>query len=898
VHRWLTFLRYELLMHIKSWRLWLCLGVLLAPTVPWKLLLLPEIASETLDRIADQALAIRPNEVLLFAGVLILITVDTVARVRIVGVHPLLFTKPFSPLSFLLACWAALVTLASLLAGIPLTVRYLIDRFFFGLSLPMAPFGWILFLGAIPLAIGVVAVAIWLRTVVKHNISACLITAILAGAIFAEVNAFDLPLLGCQVDLTVPLTGQYVPSIGRDLDWARYVSALFNTTVVALLLVSLACYHTRRQEPQRKVLGKYGERWTDMPTFLGFLPNLKIDRHAGLAVHSAFLTTVILVAVVGYRTVEQSMTTSSRVQRWAVELRRDLRTSDVATAGLMIRNYSGEIQIPSRSRANCDLRMEVANTTNSAVDRVAFSIPFGMEVRRFEEERSRPLRWRQWGNILVADLSSPLAPGCTTTVRLAYEGSPVVLRIGEQIPFSTNYSIKVGHLEEVGLTLGSRYIYINGWLLPKSLALRREANTLVSVRMPQLFTTDLRVALFNNLQMTSPNGLIEPLGQESGTSRVRLRIAWPRSDFSLFAGPYQEIEQQFGSLVLHIHCFPADREIIEFALAELAETVERWGLLLGSAKGQRCILVEAPVAYWTDDRLPSGHLAATDLDRLRRYRPLLRTHQHEGIRALDVYQSRLSTVLAGKLLGESFHPDAQIRPLREALYWYLIGAVRPSEIGPYAHKSVRLFQPRRVGTLTAFLDPVRAARFNTPLVQRLTSPTFEGFDATHIWRMLHYLLEDDKFAAFLRALVNEYGDRIVTLADLRSLAERFYGGSLEWFFQQWFFGTGVPKLEIAEARASMIENERTRDIEYDVRVVIANKGQGRMPVPVVLQTERDRVTRLVWLDSDTTQTVMLHVPDRPETVFLDPEGWITQETVADRETRTRGPAWRKVRIIE
>jgi len=940
VRRFLTFLRYELLMHIKSWRLWLCLATLLAATVPWKLLLLPQIEIRTLDQIAEHCLEIRQTDWLLFVPIVILITVDTVARVRILGVDSLLLTRPFSPLSFLSACWTAMVILSGLLAGATFFVRYLIGRFFFGLATPAAPFGWLLGLVAIPSAMAVVAVTICVRNVVKHNISAYLISAILTGAIYFETDSQGLPFLGWNQEWIRPLVQPYVPAIGRDLDWPHYGWALFHTALLSLLFLALACYFTRRQERQRPARRNERKRWTDMPTFRGLLAYLKPDRHTGLAVHSVFLATVVLVALVGFRWKKENKETLDRRQRWAAELRHNLSASRKETAGLTIRHYAGDIAIQRNRAARCELLTEVANTTDTAVSQVALTIPFNMEVARFAGERLREPRCEQFGNLLVADLHPPLPPGASTTLHLVYQGIPQALEIGEPIFFSPGpvrkaldalagvamkhnlwhprparpaslpllsppaprYDIQVKHLDDVGLVLGSRYLQINAWLLPRSVSLmRRTDGVLAPMEMPRLFTADLGFSIPSDLRVISADGPIEPLGRKGELSVARLRVVWPRGDFGLLAGPYDSIERRFGPLALSFYCFPSDRELIEFGLTQMEETIERWGLVLGSPKSGSCVIVETPDGYAGDDgMMGSGVLITSCLDRLRRYRPYLKQRHPYGIAALDVFQSDLSATLAGKILRDSFHPDAHVGPLREALYFYLFGTVQRSELGPDARRSARLFQRRRVGNLSSFLDPASAARFNTPLAERMAapSPTEGPPQATHIWQMLHFVMEDERFAAFLRALTKEYGDRIVTLADLRQLAERFYGAPLDWFFNHWFFGVGVPKYEIAEARAAMIENQQTRDMEYDVRIVIANKGRGRMPVPVVLQTERDRVTRMVWLDSAASETVLLHVPDRPETVFIDPEGWIAQEPAAERDTRSRGPAWRRVRIVE
>jgi aminopeptidase N len=52
---------------------------------------------------------------------------------------------------------------------------------------------------------------------------------------------------------------------------------------------------------------------------------------------------------------------------------------------------------------------------------------------------------------------------------------------------------------------------------------------------------------------------------------------------------------------------------------------------------------------------------------------------------------------------------------------------------------------------------------------------------------------DEKFFQFLKALAQELkGEQIVT-RDIQQVAERIYGGSMEWFFDQWLRGVGIPQ---------------------------------------------------------------------------------------------------------
>jgi hypothetical protein len=89
--------------------------------------------------------------------------------------------------------------------------------------------------------------------------------------------------------------------------------------------------------------------------------------------------------------------------------------------------------------------------------------------------------------------------------------------------------------------------------------------------------------------------------------------------------------------------------------------------------------------------------------------------------------------------------------------------------------------------------------------------------------MLRQLMRDPKtgsdaaFFQFLRALKEEFTGKLLTTAAFRELAERYVspamnaeagnkGRTLEWFFEQWIYGSGIPELKVEariEARAAV-----------------------------------------------------------------------------------------------
>ena len=90
--------------------------------------------------------------------------------------------------------------------------------------------------------------------------------------------------------------------------------------------------------------------------------------------------------------------------------------------------------------------------------------------------------------------------------------------------------------------------------------------------------------------------------------------------------------------------------------------------------------------------------------------------------------------------------------------------------------------------------------------------------------MLRQLMRDPKtgsdaaFFQFLRALKEEFAGKPVTTAAFRQLAEKYVvparnaeggnkGRTLEWFFEQWVYGTGIPELKV-EARMETKPDQR------------------------------------------------------------------------------------------
>ncbi len=170
--------------------------------------------------------------------------------------------------------------------------------------------------------------------------------------------------------------------------------------------------------------------------------------------------------------------------------------------------------------------------------------------------------------------------------------------------------------------------------------------------------------------------------------------------------------------------------------------------------------------------------------------------------------------------------------------------------------------------------------------------------------MLRSLMRDPKtgsdaaFFKFLRALRDEYSIRPLSTADFRALAERFVvpqlnaeegnkGRTLEWFFEQWVYGTGIPEIHV---EAKLEAKTKPGAAPVPGRITGAAPAPGRitgaatlreveetwiLPVPLFVQTARGEVFAGIALAGangnaeDSRFSIKLTVP--AQKVLTDPQ---------------------------
>lgn len=180
---------------------------------------------------------------------------------------------------------------------------------------------------------------------------------------------------------------------------------------------------------------------------------------------------------------------------------------------------------------------------------------------------------------------------------------------------------------------------------------------------------------------------------------------------------------------------------------------------------------------------------------------------------------------------------------------------------------------------TALVPPRSKATWEQPLLPDLwpgTRTVTSAKRAINIHHMLRYLLGDDGYVRFVGGLMREQQGRHLDLATFQARAEREYGKPLDWFFDQWLVKGVLPHYEIEKAQAFLVEDKKTKALQYRSTMTIRNRGTGRMPVPWLLTTEGDPIEDVVWLEAGEVRELEQITVDRPIAFRLDPNDVIGQ----------------------
>ncbi len=146
-----------------------------------------------------------------------------------------------------------------------------------------------------------------------------------------------------------------------------------------------------------------------------------------------------------------------------------------------------------------------------------------------------------------------------------------------------------------------------------------------------------------------------------------------------------------------------------------------------------------------------------------------------------------------------------------------------------------------------------------------------------ILHMLRHVIGDSLFFKAIKQYATDprFKFNTASTADFQSVCESVYGQSLEYFFKQWIYGEKYPQYRYEWGKIQT-------GSEYRIRITLrqttgtSNPAYFTMPVDFRL-TGTGLDTTVALMNDAQNQTFVFNLPKEPDSVQLDPRGWILKQ---------------------
>ena len=142
----------------------------------------------------------------------------------------------------------------------------------------------------------------------------------------------------------------------------------------------------------------------------------------------------------------------------------------------------------------------------------------------------------------------------------------------------------------------------------------------------------------------------------------------------------------------------------------------------------------------------------------------------------------------------------------------------------------------------------------------------KGAYVLHMLRMMMKDFQansDERFFAMMREFVQTYSGKNATTEGFKAIAEKHQGADLQWFFDQWVYGTYVPQYAFAW------RVEPSTDGKFVLITDVQQKSVPdgfQMPVPLYLDFGKERFAVHRILVDEEAETFRIPLPEKPRNV--------------------------------
>lgn len=139
-----------------------------------------------------------------------------------------------------------------------------------------------------------------------------------------------------------------------------------------------------------------------------------------------------------------------------------------------------------------------------------------------------------------------------------------------------------------------------------------------------------------------------------------------------------------------------------------------------------------------------------------------------------------------------------------------------------------------------------------------------------ILHMLRNYLGDDAFFAGISDFLKTYEYKNAEVQQLRLSFEKISGKDLNWFFNQWYYGSGNPKLQysytfepVKKQVEVMIDQSQENPFEFPLAIDVYDNGK-----PVRYN---------VWVKAQAKNRLNFNVSTKPDLININADGVLLSE---------------------
>jgi len=163
---------------------------------------------------------------------------------------------------------------------------------------------------------------------------------------------------------------------------------------------------------------------------------------------------------------------------------------------------------------------------------------------------------------------------------------------------------------------------------------------------------------------------------------------------------------------------------------------------------------------------------------------------------------------------------------------------------------------------------------------------FPIYDPVYLWgstvyqkggwvlHMLRRAIGDDNFWQTMRHYIKKFAFGNSTINDFKQTAEQVSGRDLDWFFDQWIYGSGHPELNVGW------EMSRMQNDDYKVLLTIEQKQNTekffQLPIEIMFKSESIQLMDTITVTLPL-QTFSFTLNFKPDELVIDPDKWLLKK---------------------